>query len=137
MPCATPPGPIITLVGLQIAFLISGSVIVEEVFVRPGLGRLLVRSIFQRDYAVVQGVTLLFTVIFVAANLLADGAARRRRPARADADLNVRRAKGWNDLEEPAYATAGVSSAIRSVIRGSGRVRTLPFNDRRPDSARV
>lgn len=65
-------GPIITLVGLQIAFLISGSVIVEEVFVRPGLGRLLVRSIFQRDYAVVQGVTLLFTVIFVAANLLAD-----------------------------------------------------------------
>lgn len=65
-------GPIITLVGLQFAFLISGSVIVEEVFVRPGLGRLLVRSIFQRDYAVVQGVTLLFTVIFVAANLLAD-----------------------------------------------------------------
>jgi len=65
-------GPIITLVGLQIAFLISGSVIVEEVFVRPGLGRLLVRSIFQRDYAVVQGVTLFFTVIFVAANLLAD-----------------------------------------------------------------
>ena len=65
-------GPIITLVGLQIAFLISGSVIVEEVFVRPGLGRLLIRSIFQRDYAVVQGVTLLFTVIFVAANLLAD-----------------------------------------------------------------
>ena len=65
-------GPIITLVGLQFAFLISGSVIVEEVFVRPGLGRLLVRSIFQRDYAVVQGVTLLFTVIFVAANLLTD-----------------------------------------------------------------
>ena len=39
-------GPIITLVGLQFAFLISGSVIVEEVFVRPGLGRLLIRSIF-------------------------------------------------------------------------------------------
>ncbi len=60
------------LIGLQLAFLISGSVIVEEVFVRPRLGRLLVRSIFQRDYAVVQGGTLLFTVIFVAANLLAD-----------------------------------------------------------------
>ena len=65
-------GPIVTLIGLQFAFLISGSVIVEEVFVRPGLGRLLVRSIFQRDYAVVQGVTLFFTVIFVATNLLAD-----------------------------------------------------------------
>ena len=65
-------GPIVTLIGLQFAFLISGSVIVEEVFVRPGLGRLLIRSIFQRDYAVVQGVTLFFTVIFVATNLGAD-----------------------------------------------------------------
>ena len=65
-------GPIIMLIGLPLAFLISGSVIVEEVFVGPGLGRLFVRSIFQRDYAVVRGVTLLFTVIFVAANLMAD-----------------------------------------------------------------
>ena len=64
--------PIITLIGLQIAFLISGSVIIEEVFVRPGLGRLLIRSIFQRDYPVVQGITLLFAVIFVTTNLIID-----------------------------------------------------------------
>ena len=65
-------GPIVTLIGLQVAFLISGAIIVEEVFVRPGLGRLLVRAIFQRDYAVVQGITLLFTLIFIVTNLLTD-----------------------------------------------------------------
>jgi len=65
-------GPIVTLIGLQVAFLISGSVIVEEVFTRPGLGRLLVRAIFQRDYAVVQGITLLFTLTFVGVNLMTD-----------------------------------------------------------------
>lgn len=63
---------IVTVIALQFAFLISGSIVIEEVFVRPGLGRLLVRSIFQRDYAVVQGITLLFTAIFILANLVAD-----------------------------------------------------------------
>jgi peptide/nickel transport system permease protein len=63
---------IVTVIGLQFAFLISGAIIIEEVFVRPGLGRLLVRSIFQRDYAVVQGITLLFTTIFITANLATD-----------------------------------------------------------------
>lgn len=63
---------IVTVVALQFAFLISGSIVIEEVFVRPGIGRLLVRSIFQRDYAVVQAITLLYTLIFIAANLAAD-----------------------------------------------------------------
>lgn len=63
---------IVTVIALQFAFLISGSIVIEEVFVRPGLGRLLVRSIFQRDYAVVQSITLLFTVIFITLNLFAD-----------------------------------------------------------------
>ena len=65
-------GPIVTLIGLQLAFLISGAIVVEEVFVRPGLGRLLVRAIFQRDYAVVQSITLLFTVVFIMANMGVD-----------------------------------------------------------------
>ena len=65
-------GPIVTLVGLQLAFLISGAIVVEEVFIRPGLGRLLIRAVFQRDYAVVQSITLLFTVIFIATNMALD-----------------------------------------------------------------
>lgn len=63
---------IVTVIALQFAFLISGSIVIEEVFVRPGIGRLLVRSIFQRDYAVVQAITLLYTLIFISANLGAD-----------------------------------------------------------------
>lgn len=70
LPNAAPA--IVTVVALQFAFLISGSIVIEEVFVRPGLGRLLVRSIFQRDYAVVQAITLLYTAIFIVANLAAD-----------------------------------------------------------------
>ena len=65
-------GPIVTLVGLQLAFLISGAIVVEEVFIRPGLGRLLIRAVFQRDYAVVQSITLLFTVIFISTNMALD-----------------------------------------------------------------
>ena len=63
---------IVTVVALQFAFLISGSIVIEEVFVRPGLGRLLVRSIFQRDYAVIQAITLIYTLIFITANLCGD-----------------------------------------------------------------
>lgn len=63
---------IVTVIALQFAFLIGGSIVIEEVFVRPGLGRLLVRSIFQRDYAIVQAITLIYTLIFILANLGAD-----------------------------------------------------------------
>lgn len=63
---------IVTVIALQFAFLISGSIVIEEVFVRPGIGRLLIRSIFQRDYAVVQAITLLYTTLFIITNLAAD-----------------------------------------------------------------
>ncbi len=75
---------IVTVVALQFAFLISGSIVIEEVFVRPGLGRLLVRSIFQRDYAIVQAITMIYTLIFIMANLGGD-------LARAAIDPRIRR----------------------------------------------
>lgn len=64
--------PVLTVIGLQFGWLLGGSVIVEQVFVRPGIGRLLVSAIFSRDYPVVQGVALLFAVIFLTTNLLVD-----------------------------------------------------------------
>ena len=64
--------PIITLIGLQIPFIFSGSVIIETVFSWPGMGRLLVNSVLQRDYPVVQGLVLVYAVIVVFANLLVD-----------------------------------------------------------------
>lgn len=64
--------PTVTVVGLQIGVLLGGNMIVETVFGWPGLGRLVVQSIFARDYPVIQGAVLLYAVTFVVANLLVD-----------------------------------------------------------------
>jgi peptide/nickel transport system permease protein len=62
----------ITILGLNIAGLVSGSVIVESVFAVPGLGNLLVSSISRRDFPVVQGLALVFAVLVIVVNLLTD-----------------------------------------------------------------
>jgi peptide/nickel transport system permease protein len=64
--------PAITVLGINIGFLIGGTVIVESVFAIPGIGQLMINSIFQRDFPVVQGVTLVFAILVVLVNLLAD-----------------------------------------------------------------
>lgn len=64
--------PVITLVGLEAGYLLGGTIIIEEVFAMPGLGRLLLNGINQRDYALVQGVILFIAFAFVIVNLLAD-----------------------------------------------------------------
>jgi peptide/nickel transport system permease protein len=64
--------PIVTILGLQLGYLLSGAVFTETVFNLPGLGTLLVRSIFSRDYPTVQGVVLFISVVFVLLNLLVD-----------------------------------------------------------------
>jgi peptide/nickel transport system permease protein len=65
-------GPVVTILGLQFGALLAGTVITETVFAWPGLGRLLIDAINQRDYPVVQGCILLIAASFVAANALAD-----------------------------------------------------------------
>lgn len=64
--------PVLTLMGVQWAQLLSGSVIVETIFAWPGVGRTIVEAIFNRDFAVVQAGTVIMSVIFVSANLLVD-----------------------------------------------------------------
>jgi peptide/nickel transport system permease protein len=64
--------PVITIVGIQIAQVASGTVIMETIFGLPGMGRFLVDAIYQRDYPVVQGVNLLIAAIIVGVNLLVD-----------------------------------------------------------------
>ncbi len=58
--------------GIQLGYLLGGTVIVEQIFVLPGLGRLLVTSINNRDFPVVQSVTMLFATGFVVVNMLVD-----------------------------------------------------------------
>lgn len=64
--------PVVTVVGLQIGALLGGAIIVESIFVVPGIGRLLVDSIFQRDFPLVQGVVLFASLAFLFANLTVD-----------------------------------------------------------------
>lgn len=64
--------PTITVIGLQLGALLGGSVIVEQVFSIPGIGRMSVAAIFSKDFPVIQGVVLLIGVSFVTANLVVD-----------------------------------------------------------------
>ncbi|WP_058991365.1 nickel ABC transporter permease [Haloarcula sp. CBA1127] len=64
--------PVVTIIGLQLSYVLNGAVVIEVVFQRPGLGTLLVDAIFARDYPVVQGVTLLIGAIFVVMNFAVD-----------------------------------------------------------------
>jgi peptide/nickel transport system permease protein len=64
--------PVVTIVGIQIGQIASGTVIMETIFGLPGMGRFLVDAIYQRDYPVVQGVNLLIASIIICVNLLVD-----------------------------------------------------------------
>ena len=64
--------PIITVIGLGVAALIGGAVVTESVFAIPGIGRLVVDAILRRDYPVIQGVVLIFSVVYVLVNLIVD-----------------------------------------------------------------
>jgi peptide/nickel transport system permease protein len=64
--------PVVTVVGLQYGFLLGGAVVTETIFAWPGVGRLAITAILQRDYPVVQGCVLLVAVAFVLINLLVD-----------------------------------------------------------------
>lgn len=64
--------PIVTVAGMQFGFLLGGTVIIETVFAWPGVGRLVVQAIFNRDYPLVQAIVLVLAVIFVAINFLVD-----------------------------------------------------------------
>ncbi len=64
--------PVVTVVGFEVGILMGGSAIVEIIFGLPGLGNTLLNAIFNRDYPVVQGATMLLAFIFISANLLVD-----------------------------------------------------------------
>ncbi len=72
--------PTVTIVGLQLGYLLSGSFVIENVFAWPGVGRLAIQAIFWRDYPVIQAVVLVTGVLFLAINLAMDVLYRRLDP---------------------------------------------------------
>jgi peptide/nickel transport system permease protein len=63
---------VVTLLGIQVGQLLGGAVVVEEIFSVPGVGRMLLTAIVQRDYALVQGAVLVIAILFVAVNIVVD-----------------------------------------------------------------
>ena len=64
--------PVITLVGLQVPVLVGGTVIIEQIFSLPGMGRLLINAVAQRDYPIVSGILVIVAAAMVLVNLLID-----------------------------------------------------------------
>lgn len=64
--------PVVTILGMQFGFLLGGTVIMEQIFALPGVGRLTFDAIMTRDYPVIQGTVLIFSIAFVLINLLVD-----------------------------------------------------------------
>ena len=64
--------PVITMIGLQVPFLIGGTVIIERIFVLPGMGRLIISAVQQRDSPLINGIMILFAAILVLGNLMVD-----------------------------------------------------------------
>jgi peptide/nickel transport system permease protein len=64
--------PVVTITGVELGYLLGGTVIVEEIFALPGIGRLVFNAISQRDYALVQGIALFIALNFVVVNLVVD-----------------------------------------------------------------
>lgn len=75
--------PVVTVLGLQLAALLTGAIVAEKVFARPGLGTLLLDAIQARDYPVVQGCVLIIALIYVLVNWAVDGAYRTLDPRAA------------------------------------------------------
>jgi peptide/nickel transport system permease protein len=64
--------PVVTIIGVGVALLISGAIVTETVFALPGVGRLTVDAILRRDYPIIQGVILIFSAVYVLVNLAVD-----------------------------------------------------------------
>jgi len=64
--------PVVTVIGVQLGYLLSGVVVIEQVFAIPGIGRLIIGAINQRNYPLIQGIVLVITAVFVVVNLLVD-----------------------------------------------------------------
>jgi ABC-type dipeptide/oligopeptide/nickel transport system permease component len=64
--------PTITVVGVNLGFLLGGAVVIEAVFALPGVGYLLVNSVYARDYPAVEGASLVLALLFVVVNLVTD-----------------------------------------------------------------
>jgi len=64
--------PVVTVIGLQLPILIGGTVIMEQIFNLPGMGRLMIDALSRRDYSIISGINIMMASVILAGNLLTD-----------------------------------------------------------------
>ena len=126
--------PVLTVVGLQVGQLLSGAVIVETVFSRPGIGRLLVQAILAKDYLTVQAVVLIIAVLYALCNFAVDLLYPCSIPASASVEAmrTDDRPPSWTPLlaairrlDRPPRRRAADLLRHRSLLTGLGDLPAL------------
>ena len=116
--------PVITLGALELGTLLSGAVLTEQVFTIPGFGKLIVDAVFNRDYAVVQGVVLFTATAYIVLNLARRHRLRRRQPADPGAVMAPRAdALPATGRRRPRGAARASVPAAPAPARRGGRAR--------------
>ena len=110
----------VSVLGVNIGFLVGGTVIIEQVFALPGIGQLMINSILQRDFPVVQGVTLVFGIMVVFVYL------RDRHPALAARPQGEVRLDDHRRRRRHAPTRSRPSTAAASAAAGTARRRSSP-----------
>jgi ABC-type dipeptide/oligopeptide/nickel transport system permease subunit len=124
--------PVITLGALELGTLLSGAVLTEQVFTIPGFGKLIVDSVFNRDYAVVQGVVMITATAYILLSLLADLAYFLANPAAVVNGGRVERplaTRAWRRLRQRRPAMVGLAIVVLFVLMAvfaPGSARTTP-----------
>ena len=122
--------PTLTLVGVQFTFLIGGTVIIERLFSYEGLGNMAIDAVINRDLPLIQGIVILFAVMFTVVNLVVDLTVCRPEPEAAawlTVAAQVRRRAGlrlW--LSAGWLAAAGAGGALRALDRAAGSAGAGP-----------
>ena len=124
--------PIVTLGALELGTLLSGAVLTEQVFSIPGFGKLIVDSVFNRDYAVVQGVVLVTASAYIVLSLLAE---RTQHHDRWMARVN--RGISWASRYSWELFAREMASLYREVAHAAADRRTLALDSPRLERRRV
>ena len=120
--------PVVTVIGLQMAIILGGTVITETLFNLPGLGKLIVDSIYLRDFPVVQGAMLMLAFGFVMINLLVDMLYGVLDPRMSMPDIPVARMAVGNRV---------VGNRTGNVLAGGGVVPAMPKRSVKAESKPV
>src|SRR5438445_11298827 len=105
--------PLLTIIGIFVAIALTGTVLTETVFTRPGLGKMLVDAIGARDYPLAQGAITVFTMTIILVNLVVD-----MLYAVVDPRMSYREARGsrWPSFAAPRRSTCSSRAPARSRV---------------------